>query len=203
MSAAHVEQLYRLANALEAAVAFDTAARLGILDYLHETPACADEVIRYRGTAPKVTLLLLDALRRSERSNGEMTAGTPPPPRRGGSPPLRLDGPTLTRWCGPGSPSSRRTPQPGLLTYTPRPYCSWPSYLPPRLSARPSCSLRSGAKYSTSAPARPPGASRWLREAGYGEVTANALSRTPPLALLTCITPHRCPKVIAGLPSRR
>lgn len=31
----------------------------------------------------------------------------------------------------------------------------------------------------------------WAREAGYGEVTATPLSRTPPLALLTCTAPVR------------
>lgn len=56
------QQLYRLAEMLEAAAAVDAAARLGILDHLHETPACADEVARQCGTAPGVTRLLLDAL---------------------------------------------------------------------------------------------------------------------------------------------
>lgn len=56
------QQLYRLAEMMEAAAAVDAAARLGILDYLQKTPACAEEVTRHCGTAPGATALLLDAL---------------------------------------------------------------------------------------------------------------------------------------------
>lgn len=54
--------LYRLSDVLAAAATVDAAARLGILDHLHETPASAEEVARHCGTAPGVTHLLLDAL---------------------------------------------------------------------------------------------------------------------------------------------
>ncbi|MGH3814889.1 MAG: methyltransferase [Pseudonocardiaceae bacterium] len=54
--------LYRLCEMLGAAAAVDTAARLGILDHLHETPASAEEVARHCATALDVTRLLLDAL---------------------------------------------------------------------------------------------------------------------------------------------
>jgi Dimerisation domain/O-methyltransferase domain len=71
--------LYRLGETLEAAATV-AAARLGILDYLHETPACANQAARHCGTAPGVTRLLLDALdalgvlRRSEDGKYATTA---------------------------------------------------------------------------------------------------------------------------------
>ncbi|MDQ4020152.1 MAG: class I SAM-dependent methyltransferase [Actinomycetota bacterium] len=56
------QQLYRLGEVLQVASAFDAAARLGILDHLEQTPACADEVAQHCATAPAATHLLLDAL---------------------------------------------------------------------------------------------------------------------------------------------
>ena len=56
------QRLYRLGEMLEAAATVNAAARLGILDYLHETPASADQAARNCRTAPEVTRLLLDAL---------------------------------------------------------------------------------------------------------------------------------------------
>lgn len=56
------QALFRMGEVLEAAAAVDAAARLGILDYLHDTPASADQAARHCATAPGVTHLLLDAL---------------------------------------------------------------------------------------------------------------------------------------------
>ncbi|MDT7670783.1 MAG: hypothetical protein QOC74_3566, partial [Pseudonocardiales bacterium] len=56
------QRLVRLGNIVEAAAAFHTATRLGVLDLLRAAPAGADEVARHCATAPGPTQLLLDAL---------------------------------------------------------------------------------------------------------------------------------------------
>jgi hypothetical protein len=66
LAAAVAEQpeqwLSRVSTMLEAACSIDAAARLGILDRLHETPATAVEIAQQCATAPEMTRLLLDAL---------------------------------------------------------------------------------------------------------------------------------------------
>jgi SAM-dependent methyltransferase len=324
MSAAPVEQLYRLANVLQAAAAFDTAARLGILNHLHETPSCAEEVTRHCGTAPGVTFLLLDALQAlgvlQREDDGRYAATTVArwlttvatgwshldQVVRTGEPLVPADTaagaadlypevvPLLAKLVAPAAaraaelltpvrgevldvgagaapwsialaqanPSARVTAldladvlpttrqaveAAGLTTrfqyhvgdmftadlptaaydlillgnvchlFSPQANRALLQRLRPVLRGgatlaivdalpsedpeeRRSLSLYAlGLRMRTSAGAVYPldAYTSWLREAGHGEVTAIALSRTPPLALLTYTTPHRCPEVIA------